>query len=318
MELTHLNQIDFHELRFEKIDCFIAACGYQPRCYYLAEKADPSIKNKFLLTIDEQYHKQNRYNHLDIFSGYGFKNYSTSVNESTVIDKMLFEICNLRTDRLNMIVDYSCMPKKWYALIIDSINRNNFKATQVNLFLSYTPKVFERKTSKNSVDYFGPILFNRDNLKDRKPVSMIAALDSNHESIMEAISTIKPQKILAFIPRCKHDPDYTQLVIDNNKSLLDRLDSNNIINYDADRPEEINTLLTSYCLDQRIASEVMIVPQGPKTFSMVALLLSVRYPDIKLWEIILKEQKVNHDHGLPAAEPIVVKVSFLNDEDDID
>jgi len=318
MELTHLNQIDFTELRFEKIDCFIAACGYQPRCYYLAEKIQRSIKNKYLLTINEEDHKQNRCNHLEIFSGFDFKNYSTNLNESKVIEKMLFDICDLSTEKLNMVIDYSCMPKKWYALIIDSINRNNFRAFSINLYLSYTPKTFERKTGKNDVDYFGPILFNRDTLKDRKPVSMIAALDANHESIMEAIATIKPQKILAFIPQCAHDPEYTRLVINNNKALLDRLDSNSIITYDADRPEEINSLLTSYCLDQRIASEVMIIPQGPKTFSMMALLLSVRYPDVKLWEIIHKEIKVNSDHGNPAGDPVVVKVSFLNEDADID
>ena len=54
MELTHMNQIDFNELRFEKFDCFIAVCGYQPRCYYLAEKLHTRVPNKFLLTIDEQ------------------------------------------------------------------------------------------------------------------------------------------------------------------------------------------------------------------------------------------------------------------------
>ena len=178
--------------------------------------------------------------------------------------------------------------------------------------------MFERKSGQHDVDYIGPVLFNRDNLNDRKPVSMLAALDNNPKSIMEAIGKIKPQKIVAFIPQCEHDPDYTQLVMDKNKALLNRLDSNSIVSYDANRPEEINTLLTSYCLDQRIASEVVIVPQGPKTFSMMSLLLSVRYPDIKLWEVILKDQKTYSDHGLPAADPVIVMVSFLNDEVEID
>jgi len=318
MELIHLNQIEFNELRFEKIDCIIAACGYQPRCYYLAEKLHSKIPNKYLLTIEEKDNHQNRCNHKEIFEGYGFSNYSATINESKGIEELLFEICNISTRQLNLIIDYSCMPKKWYALIIDSITSNSFKASRINLFLSYTPKKFERIPNKNAVDYIGPILFNRDNLRDKKPVSMIAALDNNHNSIMEAISIVKPQKLFAFIPRCSHDPDYTRLVIENNKALLDRLDSNSIVSYDADRPEEINTLLTSYCLDQRISSEVMIVPQGPKTFSMMSLLVSVRYPDVKLWEIILGDQKVNIEHGLPAANPVVIKVSFLNDDEGSD
>jgi hypothetical protein len=318
MELTHLNQINFDELRFEKIDCIIAACGYQPRCYYLAEKVHALIQNKFLLTIDEPDHTLNRSRHLGIFTSYGFKNYTTPVNESKIIEKLVSDICNINAHQLNILIDYSCMPKKWYALIIDSITSNSFRTSRINLFLSYTPKIFERTPGKTTIDFIGPILFNRDNLKNKKPVSLIASLDNSHNSIMEAIGKIKPQKLFAFIPRCAHDPDYSQLVIDNNKELLDRLDSNNIICYDADRPEEINSLLTSYCLDQRIASEVMIVPQGPKTFSMMSLLLSVRYPDVKLWEINLRGQKINSEHGHAAATPVVIKVSFLDEDDETD
>jgi hypothetical protein len=47
---------------------------------------------------------------------------------------------------------------------------------------------------------------------------------------------------------------------------------------------------------------------------MVSMLLSVRYPDVKLWEIILKDSKQSPDHGHPAANPVIVKVSFVNDE----
>ncbi|HMA65941.1 MAG TPA: hypothetical protein VKO63_12110, partial [Chitinispirillaceae bacterium] len=118
----------------------------------------------------------------------------------------------------------------------------------------------------------------------------------------------------AFIPHCAHDPEYARLVQENNKSLLDRIDTGNVIRYQADRPEEINTLLTSCCLDERIDSEVVIVPQGPKTFSMMSMLLSARYPDVKLWEIIINDLKINPEHGQPAANPVIVKVSFVNDE----
>lgn len=318
MELIQLQEIHYPELRMEQIDCFIAACGYQPRCYHLAEKLGAIVSQKFVLNIDEPDQQQNRCRHLEIFNRLGFKNYHTAMNDSQVIEALLSDICNIQTGQLNMLLDYSCMPKKWYALIIDSISRYNFKARQINLFLSYTPKLFDRKPANNAVEYIGPLLFNRDNLRDKKPVSMIIALDINNASTMQAIHKVKPSKILAFIPQCSHDPEYTRLVLDSNKTLLNRLDNHSIISYDASHPEEINSLLTSHCLDQRISSEVVIVPQGPKIFSMMSLLLSVRYPDLKLWEIVSHNNRIDKDHGLPAANPIVVKVSFLHDEADID
>jgi hypothetical protein len=60
----------------------------------------------------------------------------------------------------------------------------------------------------------------------------------------------------------------------------------------------------------------MIIPQGPKVFSMMALLISIRYPDIKLWEIIGRNGKINSGNGLPAGNPVVVKVSFVDDKQD--
>ena len=312
MELSHLNQITFNELRFEKIDCMIAACGTQPRCYDLAEKLHPVISKKFLLTDNKSCNSRFYEN----FMTFGFRNFPAQEDEPFVIENILKEVCQVNKSHLNILIDYSCMPKRWYAMVIDCITRNCYAAQRINLFFSYTPKIFERREGKPVIDYVGPILLNRDVPKETKPVSLIASLDNSNSSMMEAIHAVNPQKIFAFVPHCAHDPGYTQLVMENNKTLLGRLDSNSVINYNADSPEEINSLLTSYCLDQRIASEVVIVPQGPKTFSMMSMLLSVRYPDVKLWEIILKEHKSASGQGMPAGNPVLVKVSFVNDEEE--
>jgi hypothetical protein len=51
---------------------------------------------------------------------------------------------------------------------------------------------------------------------------------------------------------------------------------------------------------------------------MMALLLSVRYPDIKLWEIIGKNGMRAQGKGLPASDPVIVKASFVDDENEED
>jgi hypothetical protein len=314
MELSHLNQVNFNELQLEKCDFLIASAGNQSRCLFLAEKLHQSVQRKILLTTGLADPKKNISKHIEQFEQLGFKNTPLSSDVLKDITKLMHELCDHPSHHINIIIDYSCMPKKWYAVFIDCLTRHSYIADRINLFLSYTPKVFEKNPGRHAIDYMGPILFNRDNLKDKKPVSMIAALDMFPNSIMEAVKKVKPQKLLAFIPYCSHDPEYSEKVLENNRSLLGKLDNNSIIKYEADRPEEINTLLTSYCLDERVASEVMILPQGPKTFSMMSMLLSVRYPDVKLWEIIMKDQKSDHDNGIPVANPIIVKVSFISDE----
>lgn len=316
MELTHISELDYNELRYEHFDYFIAVCGYQPRCYFLASQAGLNATAKFLLKIDEQDNCDNRKKHMDFFETTGFKSYAGSVTETAAIEQLVGEICNKNFERLNILIDYSCMPKKWYAVIMNNITRNNFKSKKINLFLSYTPKVFEQTKKINNTEYFGPIIHDKDNLSKKKPVTIIAGLDNNAKLLHEAITRIRPLNILAFVPESKTDPDYTCSVTDNNKSLLEKLSANYIFRYDMNHPEAINSMLTSCCLDLRINQEVMIIPQGPKVFSMMALLLSIRYPDIKLWEIIGKNGMHAQGKGLPASDPIIVKASFLDDDNE--
>jgi len=314
MEINQIQEIGFKELFTEKFDYIFAACGYQPRCYYLAEKIKSGNAEKFLLSIDEPGNDQNRCNHKEVFLQAGYKTFNSSMKDSGTIAKLMTRLCSNPKEQLNILIDYSCMPKNWYSVIIDNITRNNFSSSKINLYLSYTPKLFEKKNRPRPVVYFGPILSLKDKLRDKKPVTMIASLDNDSKLIMEAIKQVKPQKLIVFIPECVHDPEYTESVLNSNKALLLQLTEKQIMRYQTNQPERINALITSSCLDSRINTEVMIVPQGPKIFSMVALLVSIRYPDIKLWEIIPKTVEVNNEYGLPAANPTVIKASFLDDD----
>jgi hypothetical protein len=318
MELTHISEINYNELRYEQFDYFIAVCGYQPRCYFLASKLNLNATTKFLLKIDEKDNCTDRNKHMDFFEANGFKSYSGVITESSAIEKLVGEICNNDFEKLNILIDYSCMPKKWYAVIMDNITRNNFRSKKINLFLSYTPKVFEQTKKVNNTEYFGPIIQDKDNLNRKKPVTIIAGLDNNAKLLNEALTKIRPLSIIAFVPESRTDPEYNYSVAENNKSLLEKLNSDHIFSYDMNHPDAINSLLTTCCLDHRINHEVMIIPQGPKVFSMMALLLSVRYPDIKLWEIIGKNGLRAQGQGLPASEPVIVKAAFLDDEHEED
>jgi hypothetical protein len=316
MELTHISELRYNELRYERFDYFIAVCSQQQRCRHLASLSDLNAAAKFLLNTDEPDSRADKSPNFEFWATKGFKSISDTITESVVIRKLVSEICNKNIDKLNVLIDYSCMPKKWYALIMDNITRNNFKAKQIHVYLSYTPKIFEQTKKISNTEYFGPIIEDKDGLKRKKPVMIIAGLDNNPKLLHEAIAKIRPVNILAFVPESRTDPGYTYSVLENNRSLLDKLNSNNIFRYDMDHPNVINSLLTSCCLDHRINQEVMIIPQGPKIFSMMALLLSFRYPDIKLWEIIGKNSLREQGQAMPAADPIIVKASFLDDDDD--
>lgn len=317
MELAHICQVNHRELKYEKIDYFLAASGYQTRSTFLAGVIAAPHAHKFMLSFSEENHVSLRKNNEAAFSEMGFQTYKTASDSPDEVEMLIERICNTSSKReVILLVDYSCMPKMWFASILDSITRNDFHAEKITVFFSYTPKKFNLETQKNTIRYLGPMITSKDNLKKSKPVALVVGLDNSFKPTMELIRKINPATIMAFIPENRHDPDYTASVLENNKSLLNILDKNNIIHYETLEPESINSKLTSRCLDMRLKHEVVIVPQGPKSFSLISSLLSLRYPDVKLWDIITASKPDDPNNGAAEGEPVVLKVVFCSDDEE--
>jgi hypothetical protein len=317
MELAHICHVSYRMFRTEKIDFMIAASGYQTRSTHLAGLNPAPNARKYMLSFSEADHHELRQRHEVVLSEMGFQMFKASPDKPEEVEDLIKTICNTSSGReINLLVDYSCMPKLWFASILDSIIRNDFHAKKITVFFSYTPKKFSLEAGKNAVKYLGPMIFSKDHLKKSKPIALVAGLDNSFKSTMELVKKLNPATILAFIPENSHDPEYAASVMENNKKLLEVLDKNNIIHYEALDPESINSILTSRCLDLRLKHEVVIVPQGPKSFSLVSSLLSIRYPDIKLWEIITAGKPADPNNGAAEGEPVVLKVTFCPEEEE--
>jgi hypothetical protein len=317
MELAHICQVNYRELRSEKINFFIAASGYQTRSTYLAGIKPALHANKYMLSFSERDHVDLRQMNEAAFSDMGFETCKVAPDKPEEVENFIQQICDASFHKeVILLVDYSCMPKLWFASIMESIIRNDFHAEKITVFFSYTPKKFNLEAQKNTIKYLGPMLFSKDHLKKSKPIALVAGLDNSFKSTMELIRKLNPASIIAFIPENSHDPEYAASVMENNKKLLEMLDKNNIVHYDALEPESINSKLTSRCLDLRLNHEVVIVPQGPKSFSLISSLLSIRYPDIKLWEIITTGKPADPNNGAAEGEPVVLKVTFCSGEEE--
>jgi hypothetical protein len=316
MELIHTYQISLEELKTEKIDCIIAASGFHSRCTYLSENINLEDVEKHLITYDDNDYIKLRKENESVFIKFGFRPFMEKARSGKEIEKLLEYVCrNNAFETLNILVDYSCMPKIWIATILDFISKNELPEQRINIFFSYTPKRF-LPNIKKIVDFIGPIIEPKDLIKNDGNLTLIAGLDNNYESIVMLAKDINPARICAFIPEPAFDEAYSKSVIEKNRPLLEKIGSENIIKYPANNQEEINSILTSLCLELRLNSRIIIVPLGPKTFALTALLLSLRYPDIKLWDITSKIYKYNPKGGIASGAPVILKVAFCNDDED--
>jgi hypothetical protein len=316
MELVHNYQVSFNELLTEKFDYIIAASGYQKRSTYLAENVNTSESENLAIAFNEPANSDLRLENEQLFQKLGFNSIRAAPNESSEIERMMHKICSGKVcSTLNILVDYSCMTKVWCATIIKHLLKNDFHAERINIYFSYTPKKVNSLFEKSRLKSYNPLIFSGEKSLKNKPVALIAGLNSNHEVIKEFIDEIKPVKTFAFVPYFLHDSEYYQKIVENNAPVLKNIPSEMVLKYPAQRPDQISSMITSLCLDLRLDSNVILVPQGPKTFILASILLSVRYPDVVIYDLKSKVSKTNKDQGLPAGEPVILKSVFCIEED---
>ncbi|MBN2611950.1 MAG: hypothetical protein JXB00_10375 [Bacteroidales bacterium] len=318
MELMHHYQVSFKELLTEKFDFVIAASGYQKRCTFLAENMRYGDAEKLVITYDEQGKTEWRIENEKMFESFGFKSVKTLATDTDEIEKLMQRVCGGRIcQNLNVLIDYSCMPRKWYAAIVNFLLKNDFQAQRINIYFSYTPKKVNILSQKSKLKAFEPIFGFQDKLSTDKPVTLVMGLNNNHTIIKELVEQLKPTDLAAFIPDFSYDSGYYDTIKSNNAGVLNSIATEKIFKYPAQRPDQIGSMLTSLCLDLRLNSNVVLVPNGPKTLSLASILLSVKYPDIKIFDLHAKDEKSDYDIGLPGGDPVVSKSVFaIDDEDD--
>jgi hypothetical protein len=319
MELMHNYQVSFDELLTEKFDCIIAASGYQKRSTYLAENVNFKNSEKLVISYDEPTNATMRLESEKIFINRGFNLIKASPHEGATIERLMHKICSGRTCKnINILIDYSCMTKIWNATIVKFLLKNDFNAERINIYFSYTPKKVNNLHQKSRLKSFEPLIFGSEKGINNKPLTLVAGMNNNHEILKELIGALKPADIFSFIPYFLHDNDYNQKILENNAPILKNIPAEKIFKYPAERPDQISSMLTSLCLDLRLDSNVVLIPHGPKTFSLASILLSVRYPDVLIYDLKSKDTKNEADPGLPAGKPVILKSVFCMEEEDDD
>jgi hypothetical protein len=315
MELVHNYQISLDELCNERIDYFIAATDHQKRSTFLAENMGHLHAKKILLPAGEMCEETKK--NKQIFDGMGFLSFQTLKDERKEVENLLNRILETnRAGTLNILIDYSCMTKTFYAAIIEYLLKNDPDNERINMFFSYTPKTINALPVKSKIRSVDP-LFSLNQKNTEKMKALVIGLNSNGELAKELIKSLQPSKTVLFVPKMPHDPNYHEAVIEYNQELIKKTPTENVYIYPAQYPDQINSMLVSACLDLRLHYNVILVPQGPKTFALASILLSTRYPDVKLMEINAIEKKPDHQ-GLPAGDPVIVKSVFCPEEDSDD
>jgi len=314
MEFILAEQVLFDELYVVDFDLIIAVSGYEERCTYLVNKIKTGDALCRVLAFSEKNKELSRPQNDARFSDLGFEVIDQSGNECPQVEELLTELIDSGKGRLNILVDYSCMTKVWYASIINYFMNSELAIDGINLYFSYSRAVYTEPKKPKPLKLAEPIGCQKPFMGSSKPVALVMGLGYEKDRAEMLSKSLEPDNIYVFYADPTDDQRFVEKVYVNNFRLIDSLHRDQVINYPIKDLRKIDDLLTDLCLDLRLEYRVILAPLGPKPFSLCCLLLAARYPDIEVWRVSAGKSENLYDRKAQG-EPLIYKISYAQEED---
>ena len=123
---------------------------------------------------------------------------------------------------------------------------------------------------------------------------------------------VKPDLLYLFYADPPVEKQFVEKVFVNNHGVINETPIRNLISYPINNGQAIYQRLIDVILPLRDEYTVTIIPQGPKIFSMVSMLLQMGYPDTVLSYPVFKRTQVQD--RIPCGEPVVLDILFEAEE----
>ena len=183
---------------------------------------------------------------------------------------------------VTLVIDYSCMTKSWYYAIILYLSQIKSKKRLVRVYFTYTPSKYAAPLEPKPNTEIGP-LPGKYLIPTDKPKALIVCLGYERQKAEGIIDHLDPHKYFLFYSKPALDAKFVQKVEDNNKSIIEA--SKDVVNFPLNDLAFIERELMSIYWLLKDNYNIIIAPLGPKPFTLVAMLLSIKYRDIDIWRV---------------------------------
>ena len=216
---------------------------------------------------------------------------------------------------LNILVDYSCMTKLWYASIINYLILQEEDFRKIRLFFSYTPAEFSIRKKIKLPSKVSSLSMGLSKFDPSKPTALLIGMGIEKGLSRFIYKKIKPEFCCLMYADPAPDENYVRDVFDNNQEVINLVDVRNLVSYPLNDLEKTDEILTDICLQLRLRYNVILVSVGPKVFSLSCLLLAIRYPDVDVWRVSASQNSTIVDR-IPVGNPIILEVVLSGRDDD--
>lgn len=289
MKTLKTKQVNINVLEsISEFDLLITASGYESRASFFIENIkNISFKKKLAFGFNEYSDNKVRLKNDEIFKHFNFLFFYESTNSSKNLIAYLNEtILKFKSKSLKIVIDYSCMSRVWYASILSYFKniseKNNCK---IELYFSYSPALFVQPPAssvKNTI--VGPIDGFSNIYIPLKTVALIIGLGFEKErayGLSEYFNAIS----YYFYGDESYNSEYSKVVNEKNKKLLDNSIPDNIFKYPINDLNYTETMLIDLCNSLSNNHKIILAPCGPKIFTLICLIVSMKLKDIDVWRI---------------------------------
>ena len=308
MELSSIKYIDPAQIADYKADLFITALGFETRSTVVARKFERHPCRKIALekrqtSKDFAYQENLRY-----FNEQGFEIIQV---ESELPDlDAIFQ--SLTAESVNLVIDFTNMSPLWYKGFFGWFHRDLGMEGKVRLRTAYTMASYVPKSGLRKIKKIYD--FSQEEIKpsQSKKTALILGL-GQEKKVSELIhKLINPDLVYLFYADPPADKGFVEKVFENNHKLINEVPIRNLISYPIRNGQEIYQSLINTILPLRNDHSIVLVPHGPKIFSVVSMLVHLGYPDIRISYPDFKKHIIAD--RLPKDEPVVLDILFEGEE----
>lgn len=254
----------------------------------------------FLFAINHEKRGLTAYNKLSSISqinkvvGFRYRNSSSidldkGIEEITIsnhneINEWLDNFLKTRTTKeVNIVLDYSCMTKSWYYTIILFLSQKELNFKGVNVYFIYTPSIYAEPLPPKPNTDIAP-LPGKYIVPTDKPKALIVCLGYEKSKAEGILEHLDPKEKYILYSKPALASDFVTKIEENNSDIIST-HKDKVITFPLNNLLKIERELTSLYYLLKDQYSIIIAPLGPKPFTLVAMLLSIKYKDIDIWRV---------------------------------
>jgi hypothetical protein len=284
-------------------DFFICCAGYEPRAKYICSRYSENLGKKFafgynrslVLNYDDNIEALEK-NGVEIFR---------DLDDAAFVSKLQSIVEQIKSGKLNtdkskeqrilrVTVDISSFDRFRMAEIVRALTtlQNEVSSTKITYLYSIarfsppSPTFAPNKVAGPIHQFFRGTLFNTT-----KPLALVAGLGYEQNKVLGAAEYLTASKIVTLKPKSAQT-EFGEWVDRANKALFAEVHSNDQHEYHIANPYQTLAKLDSIIRGLKSEYNVVMLPLGPKLFTLSCLFAQKLNPSTSVWRVSPAENTI--------------------------